>query len=102
MAWAKDFGDGISRHPVQAYEAIAMALFLAAALTCFQRRAPFFMRNGFYLLAGFYGLQRFGWEFLKPYAAVAGPLNIFHILCLVLIIYSGYMIVKAQNERASA
>ncbi len=102
LAWATDFGDGILRHPVQAYEALAMAAFLALALICFQRRTPVFMRHGFYLLAGFYGAQRFVWEFLKPYATVAGPLNIFHILCLALILYAGTMIRKAAHERTTA
>ncbi|MEM7426080.1 MAG: prolipoprotein diacylglyceryl transferase family protein [Pseudomonadota bacterium] len=95
LPWATDFGDGVLRHPVQAYEALAMAAFLVVALICFQRRTPLFMRHGFYLLAGFYGAQRFGWEFIKPYATVAGPFNIFHFLCLALIIYAGIMISNA-------
>lgn len=99
LPWAKDFGDGILRHPVQAYEALAMAAFLTFALICFQRRTPFFMRHGFYLLAGFYGAQRFAWEFIKPYATVAGPFNIFHILCLGLITYAGIMIAKSLSEQ---
>ena len=57
--WGWDFGDGIPRHPVQLYESITMALFLAYALWSLWRREPFFMRNGFYLLVGAYALQRF-------------------------------------------
>jgi len=101
--WGWDFGDGIPRHPVQLYESAAMAVFLVYALWAFWRRQPFFMRNGFYLLVAVYALQRFLWEFLKPYATVLGPLNIFHILCLVLIAYSAYMIVRERRlEHASA
>ncbi len=102
LPWAKNFGDGVMRHPVQAYEALAMAAFLTIALICFQRRTPLFMRYGFYLLAGFYGAQRFLWEFLKPYATVAGPFNIFHILCLALVLYAGLMIKREAHERPLA
>jgi hypothetical protein len=35
----------------------------------------------------FYACQRFLWEFLKPYPAVLGPLNVFHLLMLGLLIY---------------
>ena len=95
--WGWDFGDGIPRHPVQLYESLAMAAFLAFAVLALARRQPFFMRNGFYLMVGFYASQRFLWEFLKPYATVVGPLNIFHILCLVLIEYSALMIAREHR-----
>ena len=81
LPWGHDFGDGILRHPVQLYEFFAMAGFLALALAMLARRQPFFMRNGFYLLVGFYAAQRFLWEFLKPYATVVGPFNLFHFIC---------------------
>ncbi len=102
LAWARDFGDGVLRHPVQAYEAFSMAAFLAAALVCFARRQPFFMRHGFYLMVGFYCAQRFVWEFFKPYAAIAGPLNLFHFLCLALIAYSVIMIKRTAHDRPAA
>ena len=35
----------------------------------------------------FYACQRFVWEFLKPYPAVLGPLNLFHFLMLGLVAY---------------
>ena len=65
-----------------------MLAFLAVALVLIGRRPPFFMANGFYLLVLVYGGQRFLWEFLKPYGAVAGPFNLFHFLCAGLVIYS--------------
>lgn len=83
-----DFGDGVSRHPVQLYESAALAAFLVYALAMLARRDPFFMRNGFYLLVLWYAAQRFCWEFLKPYAAVLGPLNLFHLVCLGLVSYA--------------
>ena len=102
LPWARDFGDGILRHPVQAYEALAMAAFLAIALMCFARRQPVFMRHGFYLLVGFYAAQRFLWEFIKPYETIAGPFNVFHFLCLALIAYAGIMIKRTADDRTFA
>ena len=102
LPWARDFGDGIARHPIQAYEALAMALFLIVALICFARRQPAFLRHGFYLMVAFYAAQRFVWEFLKPYAAVAGPFNLFHFLCLALLAYAGLMMMRTANDRRAA
>ena len=59
--------------------------------------APF-MRDGFYLFVMFYGVQRFLWEFLKPYPAVLGPLNVFHLLCLAMIAYSLVMIGRNRER----
>ena len=71
LPWGHDFGDGILRHPVQLYESFAMTAFLLTALVLIGRRNRFFMGNGFYLMVLFYAGQRFIWEFLKPYGAVA-------------------------------
>ena len=97
LPWGHDFGDGIARHPVQLYESFAMAAFLVVALVLIGRRAPFFARNGFYLMVLYYAMQRFLWEFLKPYAALAGPFNLFHFLCAGLVIYSAIMISKTER-----
>ena len=88
LPWGHDFGDGIERHPVQLYESLAMASFLVVALVLLARRSPFFMAQGFYLFIFFYAAQRFLWEFLKPYAAIAGPFNLFHFICAGLMVYS--------------
>lgn len=87
LPWAVDLGDGVGRHPVQVYESLAMALFLAAYLEGLARRRPWAMRRGFYALCVWYGLTRFGWEFLKPYPTLLGPLNLFHVLCGGLVVY---------------
>jgi hypothetical protein len=89
LPWAVDLGDGVGRHPVQLYESGAMLLFLAAYVAGLARRAPWAMRRGFYALVIWYGVQRFAWEFLKPYSPLAGPFNLFHLLCAGLIIYGG-------------
>jgi phosphatidylglycerol:prolipoprotein diacylglycerol transferase len=100
LPWGHDFGDGLLRHPVQLYESFTMAGFLAVALFLIGQRQAFFMANGFYLLVGVYGLQRFLWEFLKPYGAVLGPFNLFHVICAGLVLYSLAM-VAGNHERAN-
>jgi phosphatidylglycerol:prolipoprotein diacylglycerol transferase len=87
LPWAVELGDGVGRHPVQLYESLAMAGFLAVYLAALSRRRDWAMRRGFYALCIAYGAQRFAWEFLKPYPAVIGPFNLFHILCGGLVAY---------------
>jgi prolipoprotein diacylglyceryltransferase len=101
LAWGHDFGDGVLRHPVQLYESFAMSGILLAVLVLIGRRNQFFTANGFYLLVLFYAGQRFLWEFLKPYGALIGPLNLFHIICLGLICYSLAMM-GMRHERAAS
>src|SRR6185436_20182839 len=72
LPWAVDLGDGMPRHPVQAYESAAMLAFLALYVAGLAARAPWAMRRGFYVLALWYGAQRFAWEFLKPYPKLIG------------------------------
>src|SRR5215475_13081481 len=101
LPWGHDFGDGISRHPVQLYEAAAMAAFAAFYVVAARLRDPFVIDNGFYLAAGFYGAQRFGWEFVKPYGAVLGPLSLFHLLSLAILAYAIAMIATAPERNPS-
>ena len=81
-----DLGDGISRHPVEIYESLSMAAFLVVYLLALRQRAAWTSR-AFYVLVGWYGAQRFAWEFLKPYPGVLGPFNVFHVICAGLVIY---------------
>jgi hypothetical protein len=87
LPWGVDLGDGVARHPVQLYESASMAAFLIVFLLGLKARAPWAMRRGFYAMCVWYGVQRFAWEFLKPYPDVIGPFNLFHILCAGLIVY---------------
>ena len=96
LPWGHDFGDGVLRHPVQLYESFAMGGFLALALYLIGMRNALFMRNGFYVMVLVYAGQRFLWEFLKPYQPVLGPLNLFHFICMGLMIYSAWMIARAR------
>lgn len=91
LPWGVDFGDGVRRHPVQLYESVAMLAFLIVALLALRRRSPWFLRSGFYFMTGYYAVQRFAWELLKPYATVVGPLNVFHLASLALLAYSAAM-----------
>ena len=96
LPWGHDFGDGIQRHPVQLYESFTMLAFLVVALVLIGRRNAVFMRNGFYILVLVYAGQRFLWEFLKPYGAVVGPFNLFHLICAGLVIYSLTMMARGR------
>ncbi len=87
-AWGWDFGDGLLRHPVQLYESVAMAGFALVYIAAMARGSPFLRENGFYLAVGYYGLQRFIWEFLKPYDPVVAGLTVFQLLSLALIAYA--------------
>jgi phosphatidylglycerol:prolipoprotein diacylglycerol transferase len=100
LPWGVDFGDGITRHPVQLYESFAMLAFLGVFLAGIAARSPLFLRQGFYLFVGWYGVQRFVWEFLKPYPAVLGPLNLFHLACLALVTYSMFMLWRPHDAPA--
>jgi phosphatidylglycerol:prolipoprotein diacylglycerol transferase len=101
LPWGVDFGDGVPRHPVQLYESFTMLAFLLVVLVLIGRRQEWFMRNGFYALVLVYAGQRFLWEFLKPYGNVAGPFNLFHLVCAGLVAYAAVMI-RRSHERTTA
>ena len=88
LPWGVDFGDGVPRHPVQLYESATMAIFLAVFVLLLRRGSEPLRRTGFYAFVAVYAIQRFAWEFLKPYATVVGPLNLFHLLSLALVAYA--------------
>jgi phosphatidylglycerol:prolipoprotein diacylglycerol transferase len=107
LPWAHDFGDGILRHPVQLYESLAMAGFAVFYIVAVFRRDDFVITNGFYLALAWYGLQRFLWEFWKPYGTLIGPLTLFHLLSLFILLYAVFMLMTAPaarspHERAAA
>jgi phosphatidylglycerol---prolipoprotein diacylglyceryl transferase len=99
LPWGVNFGDGIPRHPVQLYESAAMLAFLAFWLHVLATRNAGVIRNGFYLFVAWYAVQRFAWEFLKPYPAVIGPFNLFHLICIGLFAYSLFMMRRSYELR---
>lgn len=88
LPWAVDLGDGIGRHPVQVYESLAVAAFLAVYWPALASGRGWAVRHGFHAFVLAYAVQRFLWEFLKPYPPLLGPLNIFHLLMLGLAAYA--------------
>lgn len=97
LPWAVELGDGIGRHPVQVYESLAMAAFVIVFVLGVRVRARWAVAHGFYWLAIVYGAQRFVWEFLKPYPALVGPFNHFHLMCVGLVIYGVVMIGRSMG-----
>lgn len=83
-----DFGDGVLRHPVQLYESLTMTLFFIYLLTVYFKNKIYFEKVIFYQFVFLYSLQRFIWEFLKPYEQIAMGLNLFHFICLALLAYA--------------
>jgi prolipoprotein diacylglyceryltransferase len=100
LPWGHDFGDGVLRHPVQLYESAAMAAFAAFYVWRVHRNDRFVIDNGFYLAVGFYGVQRFVWEFIKPYGTLIGPFTLFHFLSAALVGYAAVMIATAPRPRS--
>lgn len=90
--WGWDHGDGILRHPVAFYETIAMVLFAMTYCVMMWRRNAFIRDNGFYLALGFYALQRFGLETLKPYGTAALGLTLFQWVAALLLVYAALMV----------
>lgn len=101
VIWGYDFGDGIKRHPVQLYESLAMICFFGVSLFIYLRQRVIFQHYIFYIFTIYYGLQRFIWEFLKPYGTVIIGLNIFHLCSLGLIMYGIFYIVFSDKIRKS-
>ena len=94
LPWGVDFGDGIHRHPVQLYESFTMAAFALFFFLWLRRQPQMAAAYGFYLFAGFYGAQCFTLEFLKPYPAAIGPLNVFHLAAAALVLYAAFMLLR--------
>lgn len=98
LPWGVDLGDGVARHPVQIYESVAMLAFLGVYLVALARRAGWTRTRAFYLFVLFYAAQRFLWEFLKPYPDVLGPLNLFQLLALAMILYALAFDARARGK----
>jgi phosphatidylglycerol:prolipoprotein diacylglycerol transferase len=99
LPWAVELGDGVPRHPVQLYESLAMLAFLAVYLLALRRRAAWTRDRAFYLFVLWYAAQRFAWEFLKPYPRLLGPLDVFQLLALFMILYALIYDARARRSR---
>ena len=96
---AYDFGDGLLRHPVQLYESLVMFLFFLYVIYVYFKNKIYFEKYIFYQFILLYAMQRFLWEFLKPYETIAFGLNIFQYFCLVLMGYGLYYLKKGKYEK---
>jgi prolipoprotein diacylglyceryltransferase len=99
LPWGVDLGDGIARHPVQIYESLAMLVFLAIYLAALARRAAWTRDRAFYLFILCYAAQRFAWEFLKPYPRLLGPLDLFQLLAVAMMLYALIFDARARRSR---
>lgn len=97
LPWAVDLGDGIGRHPVEIYEALAMALFAAFYVNARLKNRLWSVQHGFHIFIIYYAAQRSLWEFLKPYPPLIGPLNVFHLLCLGMMIYGFFWLWSGRS-----
>lgn len=102
LPWSVDLGDGIARHPVQLYEALAMAAFAFCLARARVAHAAWAREHAFQVLVLVYAAQRFLWEFLKPYPPVVGPFNVFHGLMLGLGAYAIIWWRRGRGEPARA
>ncbi len=100
LPWAVDLGDGIGRHPVELYESAAVAIFTIIYVRARLQGARWAGTHAFHAMIIVYAAQRFVWEFLKPYPTVIGPLNIFHLLMMGLIVY-GILWWRRGDDRAA-
>lgn len=97
LPWAVNLGDGVPRHPVAIYESLAMATFLAVYWRALLRDKRWAVCHGFHAFVLVYALQRFAWEFLKPYPLLVGPFNLFHFVMIGL---SAYALIWIARGRA--
>ncbi|AJP74026.1 prolipoprotein diacylglyceryl transferase family protein [Sphingomonas hengshuiensis] len=97
LPWGVDFGDGIARHPVALYESIAMAVFLGLYWRALNKHRAWATQHGFHALVLVYAVQRFAWEFLKPYPVLIGPFNLFHFVMIGLGVYALLWIARGRT-----
>lgn len=97
LPWGVDLGDGVSRHPVQIYESLAMLLFLVIYWRALVAGKQWALRHGFHAFVLTYAIQRFAWEFVKPYPLLVGRFNLFHFVMIGL---CAYAVIWIANDRA--
>jgi prolipoprotein diacylglyceryltransferase len=96
LPWGIDFGDGITRHPTQLYEAVFM---LALGLVLLYRmRRPY--PNGWLFRAFMFAylLFRFGVEFIKPRFAPYLGLSAIQIASLIGAGYCLWLLWRMRGE----
>jgi len=102
LPWAVELGDNVGRHPVQIYESLSIAVFLVIYWNALVRQHGWAVRYGFHAFVLVYAVQRFAWEWLKPYPPLVGPFNLFHLLMIGLGAYAIIWIARADEGGAGA
>jgi prolipoprotein diacylglyceryltransferase len=102
LPWGVDLGDGIARHPVQIYESLSMAVFLAVYWRALLRSRVWATDHGFHVFVLAYAIQRFAWEFLKPYPVIVWRFNVFHFVMIGLCIYAVIWIAHGNEPARGA
>ena len=95
LPWGVDFGDGLRRHPTQAYET-AFHLAMAGVLAALRRRG-LFPRQLMKLYILSYLAYRFLTEFIRPEPRLVGPLTAYQTAALVLApVFAGLWVLDAH------
>lgn len=102
LPWGVELGDGIARHPVQIYESLAMMVFLVFYWHALIRQRSWATRHGFHVFILVYAIQRFAWEYLKPYPKLVGPFNLFHLMMMGLFAYAIVWIARGKPDPGPA
>ena len=76
-----------------------MAAFAALYVAMMARGSRLWREDGFYLAVGFYAVQRFVWEFLKPYDPVLAGMTVFQLLSIAL---PGNAVERSRDRRMHA
>jgi prolipoprotein diacylglyceryltransferase len=82
LPWGVDFGDGVRRHPTQAYESLFHLLLVGVLVVFTVRDVIPTHRLQFYLIA--YASVRFATEFIRPEPVYAFGLTYYQCACAVL------------------
>ncbi len=90
--WAITYGDGISRHPTQAYELFFQLVVGLSFLLCLRRGFLFGRLFSVYLIA--YGAFRFAIEFLRETPKTIGGFSAYQGLSLLMIALGAAFLVK--------
>lgn len=92
LPWGVDYGDGITRHPLQIYEITILSIFFIFFIFLLQYKRDWLLKNGFFLFTLTYFSYRFVIWFISPYSHFWWWLNTYQVISLGMIMYSLYKI----------
>ena len=75
LPWGVDFGDGVPRHPVQLYKSSPWPRVRRCCMRAHRARSLLAQRTASTCSSAVYAVQRFVWEFLKPYGNRGRPVQ---------------------------